>query len=270
MQMNSVTVLKTIDRLGLTAYAKRLKRLLVRIRLWPKGGIGYAHRTQAYKVLTGRGLEIGALHCPAIVPEGCVVKYCDAQSRQVSARLFPEIERSSFVDVNYLVNLDEEKLASKVEPPYDFVIMNHVIEHVANPMAVLQDLFAVVRQDGLVIISAPDKEFTFDKPRPLTPFNHLLSEYQNGVSHVEDDHYLDFVRHTSPDIHKSGDKELLADALKSARQRREHAHVWDTHSFLGFLKESLHFFGISVAFEFVSAAKDNNFECFVVLRKLHA
>lgn len=268
--MNSVTVLKTIDRLGLTASAKRFKQLLIRIRLWPKTGIGYSHRIRAYKLLSGRGLEIGALNCPAIVPVGCIVQYCDAHSKEDSARLFPEIESRSLVNVAYLVNLDEEKLSSKVKPPYDFVIMNHVIEHVANPIAVLQELCAVVRPGGLVIVSAPDKEFTFDKPRLLTPFKHLLDEYHDSISYVDDDHYLDFIRYTSPSIYNSGDSELMANALKSARLRREHAHVWDTDSFLEFLKESINFFELNVAIEFTSPAKDNNFECFVVLKKLQS
>ena len=268
--MNSVTVLKTIDRLGLTAYAKRLKQLLIRIRLWPKTGIGYSHRNRAYKFLSGRGLEIGALNCPAIVPVGCIVQYCDAHSKEDSARLFPEIESRSLVNVAYLVNLDEEKLSAKVKPPYDFVIMNHVIEHVANPIAVLQELCAVVRPGGLVIVSAPDKEFTFDKPRQLTPFKHLLDEYRDSISYVDDDHYLDFIRYTSPGIYNSRDGELMANALKSARLRREHAHVWNTDSFLEFLKESINFFGLNVAIEFTSPAKDNNFECFVVLKKLQS
>ena len=57
---------------------------------------------------------------------------------------------------------------------FDFVILNHVIEHVANPINAIKEIFRVTR--GLVVISAPDKHFTFDKQRQLTPFDHLMTE----------------------------------------------------------------------------------------------
>jgi len=266
--MGSATVLKLIKALGLTAYAKQLKKLLVRLRLWPKDGFGYRHRKQAYQLLSGRGLEIGALHCPANIPSNCKIEYCDAHSRQESAILFPEIESSLLVDVDYIVNLDRDRLLEKVQPPYDFAIINHVIEHVANPISVLEQLFAVTKPGGLVVISAPDKEFTFDKPRGLTDFPHLLEEYRQGVSSVGDDHYLDFIRHTAPDIFNSGDSSLLEETLKSVRDRREHAHVWNSESFLDFLTQSIAFLGIHATTEFVSTANTNNIECFVVLKKI--
>ena len=266
--MFSTTILKVIRTLGLTAYAKRLKKMLVRLGLWPKDGFGYRHRKLAYGMLAGRGLEIGALHCPAAVPSTCKVEYCDAHSRQESASLFPEIESALLVDVDFIVNLDQDRLLEKVKPPYDFVIINHVIEHVANPISVLEQLFAVVRVGGLVIISAPDKEYTFDKPRGLTGFSHLLEEYRQGVRSVGDDHYLDFIRHTAPDIFNSGDSSLLETTLKSVRERREHAHVWNSESFLAFLRQSIAFLGIDATFEFVSSADTNNIECFVVLKKV--
>jgi SAM-dependent methyltransferase len=265
--MNSVAVLRTIERLGLTTYAKKLKKQLIRVRLWPRAGFGYAHRNRAYKLLSGRGLEIGALHCPANVPAGCVVEYCDAHSKTESEKLFPEIARNSLVEVTYLVNLDEDRLSAKVKPPYDFVIMNHVIEHVANPVAVIKELFTIIGHDGTIIVSAPDKDFTFDKLRPLTPLAHLLQEYHLGITAVEDDHYLDFIRGTAPHVLESGNEEMLATALRSARERREHAHVWSSSSFLEFLNELIRHFELTVTFEFISEAKDNHFECFVVLKK---
>ena len=182
-----------------SSYVKLLKRLLVKLHLKPNLGSRYAHRNQAYRLLSGRGLEVGALHCPAKLPEYCSVEYCDAHSKADSAKLFPEIEYGLLVEVDYLVNLDEDRLANRVKPLYDFVIMNHVIEHVANPLSVLEQLFTVVRPGGYVLVSAPDKWYTFDKPRQLTTFHHLYDEYQKGVTAVDDEHYLDFIRHTAPE-----------------------------------------------------------------------
>lgn len=265
--MSSMTMLKTIQTLGLTGHAKRLKKLMVMLHVWPRGGFGYRHRKRAYQTLSGRGLEVGALHCPANVPSRCKVEYCDAHSKAESIKLFPEVESTLLVDVDYIANLDKDRLSAKVRPPYDFAIINHVIEHVANPMSVLEQLFEVVRPGGKLIISAPDKEYTFDKPRQLTPFSHILDEYQRGVSDVDDDHYLDFIRHTAPDIFNSGDAGSLANFLKSVRERREHAHVWNTESFLDFIEQSMRFLKIDAEVEFVSRAESNNIECFVMLKK---
>ena len=73
--MNSIQVLRIIKRLGLVAAAKRLKRLLQSLSMWPRKGFGYPHRDIAYAMLSGRGLEVGALNFPAAVPDGCVMEY---------------------------------------------------------------------------------------------------------------------------------------------------------------------------------------------------
>ncbi len=268
--MSPTTTVKIIRALGLASFVKWLKKVLVGLKLWPRDGFRHKHRKQAYQLLSGRGLEIGALHFPANLPATCKIEYCDANSKQDSEKLFPELDSNLLVDVDYIVNLDEERLFPKVKPPYDFVIMNHVIEHVANPLSVLEQLFEVLGPGGLLIIAAPDKEFTFDKPRQLTSFSHLLDEYKRGVSFVEDDHYLDFIRHTAPEIFNSGDADMLAATLKSVRDRREHAHVWSSESFLDFLGESIKFLGVNAKIEYVSEARSNHVECFVLLRKAGA
>jgi ubiquinone/menaquinone biosynthesis C-methylase UbiE len=71
--------------------------------------------------------------------------------------------------------------------------MNHVIEHVANPILVIAGLFRVVKKGAYVVISAPDKTCTFDRTRNLTTFDHLYDQYLNQVKLVADDHYHDFV-----------------------------------------------------------------------------
>ena len=265
--MCTAIIPEVIKKLGLTTFVMRLKRLLVRVGIWPRDGFHHRHRKNAYSQLNGRGLEIGALHFPASVPANCTVEYCDANSREESERIFPELDTTLLVDVDYIVNLDEDRLSAKVRPPYDFVIMNHVIEHVANPVSVIEGLFSIVKNGGLIVIAAPDKEFTFDKPRQLTPLVHLLDEYKKGVTSVDDEHYLDFIRHVAPDIFNSGNRELLASTLREVRERREHAHVWNSESFIEFLKGSMEFLGLNGKFEYISEARTNHAECFVLLRK---
>ena len=88
------------------------------------------HRLKGYGLLEGHGLEIGALHLPAALPEGCQVQYCDIQSADDISKSFPELDPHSLVDVSFMCNLDEDGLSSIKENTFDFVILNHVIEHV--------------------------------------------------------------------------------------------------------------------------------------------
>lgn len=268
--MNSILALRIIRRLGLTASAKRVRRLLQSLSLWPRKGFGYPHRDIAYAKLSGRGLEVGALNFPAAVPSGCVMEYCDAHTQEELAAIFPEVGKGSLVTVNHVIDLDTGSLSSIPASPYDFVIMNHVIEHVACPIAVIEQLFSVLKDDGILVISAPDKEYCFDKDRPLTTFDHLLDEYRQGVSKVDDDHYLDLIRYNYPDIFLGNDSLAISKLLELQRSRREHAHVWDSESFLSFLQQSIAHLGLNATILFESSASENDLECMVVIRKIRA
>lgn len=268
--MNSTKILRIIRKLGLTASAKRVRRSLQSLSLWPRKGFGYPHRNAAYAMLSGRGLEIGALNFPAAVPSGCVVEYCDAHTKEELAAIFPEVDRGSLVTVDYIVDLDAGSLSSIPAAPYDFVIMNHVIEHVACPIAVIEQLFSVVKDDGVIVISAPDKEFCFDKNRPLTTFEHLLDEYRHGVNKVGDEHYLDLIRYIHPEVFHSKDSIAISNLLKLLRSRREHVHVWNSQSFLKFMQLSIDHMGLNASILFESPASENDLECLVVVRKIRA
>ncbi len=200
------------------------------------------HRTTGLQILRGHGLEIGALHQPAPIPPTCTVDYCDAISLADAAILFPELPPESIVAPRYLCDLDKGGLRQFADWQFDFVILCHVIEHVANPIAVVAELFRITRYGGHVVIAAPDSRYTFDRDRALTPFNHLLTEYCQGVDTVSDEHYLDFLFAVQPSFRSLPDDELNQH-LAGVRARREHAHVWDSRSFKAFLLSTLEYLG---------------------------
>ncbi len=223
-------------------------------------------RQGGYKLLTGQGLEIGALHQPAAIPAHCKIEYCDANHREESAKFFPELSINDLVPVTYISDLDTQGLSIFEDNKFDFVILNHVIEHVANPIKVLGELFRVVKPNGLVVLSAPDKDYTFDKNRALTPYSHLLEEYQQNVSVITDEHYLDFLRGVHPEVFQLSEDEIKQ-RVQFVKDRREHAHVWDSRSFAEFLTISFTLLGIRAKCEFLSTADSNKFEYFSVWRK---
>lgn len=209
------------------------------VRLMPLVG----QRDKHYRNLKGLGLEIGALHEPARLPDVCSVEYFDLRSREASARIFEEIDSEKIVEVQHVGDIDRRGLRRLRGGRYDFVIANHVIEHLANPIAFVEDVFGIVKPGGLVILSAPDKRFTFDRDRALTDFEHLERDYQRGCVEASDEHYLEFIEKVLPEG-RGLEGEALQELLALVRLRREHVHVWDSLSFRDFMNRSLALLGL--------------------------
>jgi SAM-dependent methyltransferase len=226
--------------------------------------MGRGHRRKGYGLLRGHGIEIGALHAPAPLSKTCKVTYVDAISTEQARRLFPEVDPVRLVPVDIVTDLDTEGLRGIPDVSCDFSVLNHVIEHVANPIQVIEELFRVVRPGGQVVISAPDMRFSFDRNRELTSIEHLLAEYETEVHAVTDAHYEEFVRAVMPGI--TEERAFLAEVARS-RQRREHAHVWDSASFDSFLAFALRTIGIAADLAYVSDGNANKLEHFSVWTK---
>lgn len=224
------------------------------------------YRLEGLRLLTGHGLEIGAFHQPSEAPNAAKVEYFDAIDERKAAELFPEVAPDSFVKVAYFGDLDWGGLDQFAPGKFDFLIISHVLEHVANPIKVLQAVFRVVRQGGLVVLAIPDKHFTFDRGRELTSFEHLWRDFEDDVRQSSDEHYIDFLKSAGPHVFDEP-PERLPGHISRARTRREHAHVWDSPSFQKFLAESFHRLGIEARCRHESLAAENQFEYFGVWEK---
>lgn len=125
------------------------------------------------------------------------------------------------------------------------------------------ELFRIVKLGGHVVIACPDKCYTFDRNRALTPLLHLVREFQDEVDHVTDDHYLDFLAGVHPDQVTLPDDEVAAH-LANVRSRREHAHVWDSNAFHAFMVATLSLFNENVTCMYESFGHQNHLEYFSV------
>ncbi len=224
------------------------------------------YRLRAYALLAGRGLEIGALDKPSPLPPVAQVEYFDALSATEAQRLFPELNPVDLVPVQHLGELDRDGLAAFADNEFNFVILSHVIEHVANPIKVLREVFRIVRPGGHVLIAVPDKRYTYDRPRGLTSFDHLWADYENGVTESDDEHYLDFLRHVGPHVFDEP-AEYLPGHIVTVRRRREHVHVWDSASWRAMFDEALRRLRITATCAAESTGDENHFEYFGAWRK---
>jgi SAM-dependent methyltransferase len=223
------------------------------------------HRNLGYSLLAGHGIEIGALHNPAKVPACCKVSYCDAMSADDARRSFPELAELPLVNVTHIVDLDRDALTAFADSSQDFVILNHVIEHVANPIRVITECFRILKEAGKLVMSAPDMRFTFDRNRALTTSEHLWDEFHQGVTRVSDEHYAEFLRAVHPEA--VGDPAVFASALISVRDRREHAHVWNSDTFQALLLDVMSHHAVQATPLLQSLADTNQCEYFSVWQK---
>lgn len=221
------------------------------------------HRAAGYALLAGSGLEIGAFNEPAPLPANCSIQYFDALSAETARQRFPEINPHRFVEVDHLGDLDQGDLGRFPAGSFDFVVCNHVIEHVANPARLVEDLFRIVRPGGHVVLTVPDKRFTFDHERPLTTLEHLWVDYEAEVTINDDAHYREFLELVTPHV-LAESAENQARHIELCRERREHAHVWDSHSFKTFTASCLKRFDVTACPVYESLGEHNRLEYFSV------
>jgi SAM-dependent methyltransferase len=224
------------------------------------------HRKPALAAIRGAGIEVGALHEPFPVPAGASVTYVDTLTVEQATRLFPEIDASRITRADRILDLDVDGLSCFPDRSVDFVIISHVFEHLANPIRVVGEVFRVLRPGGIAIIAVPDKRYTFDRARSLTPLEHLIEDYRAGVTESSDEHYMDFLRGTAPEI-IAGPPEHLPHHVGRARARREHSHVWTSDTFREFLLRSVEICGTPALPVYESGGEQNAFEYFGVWKR---
>ncbi len=224
------------------------------------------HRSKGYAFLRGNGLEIGAFDQPAFLPSGCNVVYSDIISRNEAAEIFSEHKIDDLVDVQHICNLDKEGLSCFKEESFDFVILNHVLEHVVNPIKALEEIFSVIKAGGFAVISVFDKDCTHINDLSSSLYQDLFFKYDKNIDTAGEEDYLEFVRRAHPEVFELGDAEIQS-AVARAKARREHIHLWNSNHFMSFLQDSFKLLDISVKLVFMSPGEKNGFECFSVWEK---
>jgi SAM-dependent methyltransferase len=202
-----------------------------------------AVRRRFSRRLTGQGVEIGPGHVPFPVPDRVHVRYVDRWDPSENSSLFPELgESPGFPKPDIVSDLDLERLSQLPDQSQDFVIASHVIEHLANPLAMLVDIHRVLRTGGLLILLVPDRHRTFDRDRDPTPLEHLVDEYQRDVREVDDAHIIEYVIATSETNPRQPTSDVTPELIALHRRRSVHVHVWDVAEFqqvLDYLAEGL-------------------------------
>jgi SAM-dependent methyltransferase len=163
------------------------------------------------------------------VPPGAHVRYVDRLPVDEQRRHYPELDAMPLVPIDIVATAED--LSAIDDASVDFVIANHLLEHVEDPVAALCEFHRVLRPGGLMYLAVPDKRLSFDQDREVTSVEHLLREHDEGADRTRREHYLDWTRHVvkaNPE-----DVESHADRLMAERYSI-HFHCWDADTFLDF------------------------------------
>jgi SAM-dependent methyltransferase len=191
----------------------------------------------ARRYLSGTGIEIGALNAPLRVPSTAHVRYVDRMNRVDLIRTDESSLRARGVDSSKIRSVDvvddAERLSRFAGDSLDFIIANHVLEHIEDPVLSLENMLRVLRPGEILLLVLPDGRRTFDARRPRTTIDHLLRDHLDGPEASRWQHYEEWAR-----LIEGVPEELVAArASEFARDdAHHHFHVWDLEDFLALLR----------------------------------
>jgi SAM-dependent methyltransferase len=198
--------------------------------------------------LKGEGIEIGALHRPLAIPRAAQVKYVDRMPVRNLRAQYVDIDPKSLVDVDIVA--DGETLDGIPDESQNFVIANHFLEHCQNPILALENMLRVLQPEGIVYLAVPDKRYTFDIDRPVTPLSHVIRDYSEGPAWSKRQHFEEWSRL----VNKAPSEEQVqveSDHLMGI-DYSIHFHVWTQAELLELvleLRRTLGNFNIQLMFE---------------------
>lgn len=228
-----------------------------------------AREQLAFHYLRGEGLEIGALHQPLAIPPHAQVRYVDRMKTDDLRREYPELAEWDLVDV--AVVDDGEKLDTIAEESQDFIVANHFLEHCENPIGTIETHLSKLKPGGILFYAVPDKRFTFDFRRQVTPLEEMIADCVEGPERSRAGHYEEWCRLVI-DEQSSGTADQAASeewVEMRARQLEDakysiHFHVWTQAEFLKLILACRD--RVDDAFDIEAAARQA-IEFVVVLRK---
>jgi SAM-dependent methyltransferase len=174
------------------------------------------------------------------------VRYVDRWTPEENRELFPELGPAEFPAPDVVCNFDEDLLRVFDDESQDFVVCSHVLEHLANPLGFLSDMYRVLRPGGVALVLLPDRHRTFDHSRQPTPLAHVVSDYEAGSGEVDAGHIEDFLVNTdatTAQMWAEASPEGREALLTLHRQRSIHVHCWDEPEFSAVLRFAVEHLG---------------------------
>lgn len=216
-------------------------------------------RELSERYIYGEGIEIGALHCPLWISERAKIQYMDILSNEDLQKRYPEIS-DPIVHVDIID--DGEKLGKIKTESLDFIIANHFFEHTLDPLGTLKIHFDKIKRNGHIMYAIPNKNYTFDKKRKITTFEHVIQDFQD-TGNSKFDQYIDLAENI--DGLEDSEKDIEHTKLLIKMDNRIHFYAWDTQNFEEFINKAMGYFNNS--FKIVHFV-ENWDEIIIILKKV--
>lgn len=239
---------------------KTLSRIIKKLRGRSVGTEAITRDLIASTYLNGAGIEIGALHNPLRVPGHVKVKYVDRMRAEELRKQYPELNTQNLVNIDVVD--DGEKLANFKDQSLDFVIANHFLEHSQDPIVTVSNQLRVLNPNGILYLALPDKRYTFDIDRPVTSFEHMVKDFEEGPGWSRRKHFEEwatFVNKTQGEAEIERRTNELLEIDYSI-----HFHVFTASEIVEFFPRLKRY--VKYAFETELMFK-NNTEVIVILRR---
>ena len=183
---------------------------------------------------------------------------------------FPELADWDLTEVDIVD--DGEKLARIPAESQDFIIANHFLEHTEDPIGTIGTHLGKLKPGGVLFYAVPDKRFTFDFRRPVTPIERMVADFEQGPERSRSEHYREWCRLVIEEMPSVGSaaqatsEEWIEERAKQleAQAYSIHMHVWTQAEFLNLILALRQPF--DDAFDLEAAARVG-IEFIVVLRK---
>lgn len=145
----------------------------------------------AYKYLRWAGIEIGGLVNPTPVDATVAkVQYVDYLDEKALKSNYTELKNDQLQKIDFICKADNLNLIQ--DNSQDFVIGNHLFEHLNNPIKTLLEWNRVLKNGGIIFMAIPDKRRTFDINRERTTLDHIVLDYTSPSSERDWEHYLEY------------------------------------------------------------------------------
>jgi SAM-dependent methyltransferase len=191
-----------------------------------------AAREMLARELSGHGVEFGpGCHPLRLGPRVRSVRYCDAFDRAGFAAAFPEVvsEVQGFPEkIDFRLQFDREPFVDLIgRESVDFVVANHLLEHLVNPVRFLEQCREILTPGGLLFLGLPDKRHIFDRNRPRTPLADVMARYEADETELTDERIAEFVNGVEQrdEPLRPGDPARSAE-FEMHRRRSVHVNVW--------------------------------------------
>ena len=188
----------------------------------------------ADKYLSGCGVEVGAESNPLVVTNRRVsIEYVDRLPPEETSKLHT-IPLRRIVTPDYIGEADALNIFT--DNKFDFVIANHLLEHMHDPIGAMIEWLRILKDGGILFLTIPNYRCNeYDFCRRPADIDHLINDYRTQPHNMKDEHWREFITKVEGiDAEDPSFERRLAEFRKI--DFRIHMHVFDKRLLMDMLE----------------------------------